>query len=297
MTIQRLMVIGICLFSFNNTTRTWGQESSEKQSIMQSVQSYVNAFNTRSAVGVSNHWATDGEFIDGTGEVIKGRPQIRKVFEKRFKEMPMNSRLSLTVKSISFVTDTVAIEDGIAEFSGELSEYSAVHKLEDKEWRVHSIRETPIDSQTPTSKKLSELEWLVGEWVDVNDDAVVLSSCRWSKNKNFLTCNVSVEVSGRDPVQGTQVIGYDPSKQKIRSWTFDSKGGIVEGIWTRKKNTWLVKTKHVLADGKLATATNVYELQNANQFTWKSSKRKLDGEALPDTKPITVVRLKGDSSQ
>ena len=78
-------------------------------------------------------------------------------------------------------------------------------------------------------------------------------------------------------LEGTQVIGWDPAADTIRSWMFDSDGGFGEGTWSKKDNSWIVKFNQVLPDGRKASATNIYTIVDGNTFTWKSIGRKVDG--------------------
>ncbi len=61
--------------------------------------------------------------------------------------------------------------------------------------------------------------------------------------------------------RGSQIIGWDPYAQTIRSWLFDSDGGFGVGRWTPAGNRWTVKTLSVLPDGRRGSATNIYELE------------------------------------
>lgn len=262
-----------------------------EQAIIDSVASYVDAFNKRDAKTISQHWAGDGEYIDSEGDLIAGRQNIEQAFVTVFKDMPADNQLAVTIKRISFVTKDVAIEEGIADFAGQKTNYSAVHKLQNGKWHLHSIRETEIAPRSSNYGKLKELEWMVGEWVDQSDDAVVRTSCRWSKNQNFLTKSFSVSLPDMDPLDGTQIIGYDASTGQIRSWTFDSDGGFAQGTWSRKANKWTVSSQHTMNDGRKASSTNIFTLVGQNQFSWKSIGRQVDGEFLPNVAPVNVVRI------
>jgi hypothetical protein len=87
-----------------------------------------------------------------------------------------------------------------------------------------------------------------------------------------------------------QVIGWDASAGKIRSWVFDSDGGFGEGTWTKKGNRWLVDANATLPDGRKTSAINVMTVLDKNTITWESTGRDLDGEILPNIGPMKVVR-------
>ena len=81
-----------------------------------------------------------------------------------------------------------------------------------------------------------------------------------------------------------------PAAGTIRSWMFDSDGGFGEGTWSKHGDTWVVKFNQVLADGRKASATNVYKMVDGNTFTWKSIGRKLDGQFLDNIDEVKMVR-------
>ncbi len=102
------------------------------------------------------------------------------------------------------------------------------------------------------------LAWMIGEWDGQGDGFTVRCSTDWSENKKFILCRFTVERDGRDVLSGTQRIGWDPSMQRVRSWAFDSSGGIVEGTWHNDGDAWFVRTTGVLPDGSRTSAVNFW---------------------------------------
>ncbi|MFM8582877.1 MAG: hypothetical protein ACKOFW_15460, partial [Planctomycetaceae bacterium] len=89
---------------------------------------------------------------------------------------------------------------------------------------------------------------------------------------------------------GLQVIGWDPNAKQVRSWTFDGTGGFGEEVWSRLEETWTIRSKYTLPNGKKAGSINVLTRLDDNSFTWKSVNRDVDGEMQPDVDEFTVVR-------
>jgi hypothetical protein len=87
-----------------------------------------------------------------------------------------------------------------------------------------------------------------------------------------------------------QVIGWDPVKNQIRSWVFDSEGGFGEGTWVRKDNRWVIQSTSTLADGGRATATNIMTQVDNDTFTWQAVNRSVDGELLPNVDEVPIRR-------
>lgn len=265
--------------------------------IEKEVADYVEAFNAKDAAALSRHWSESGAYVrPSDGKRLIGREAIRKEFETTFAEQP-EATLAVKVHTIRFVTGDVAIEEGTAEVSllpdtiPSRTDYTAVHVKRDGQWQVDSIRETDLPGNKGTaSDGLNELAWLVGGWTDQSDSASVSTSVTWTKNNSFLSYSFKVAAGNVDELEGTQVVGWDPVAKTVRSWMFDSDGGFGEGVWSREGDRWVVTFRQVLADGRLASATNVYTRVDDNTFTWQSTDRQLDGQVLPDVDPVTLVR-------
>jgi uncharacterized protein (TIGR02246 family) len=290
------MVLALLAVWFS--TPAWADEAPDDTAAIRSrIEQYVEAYNKHDAEGLGNLWADDAVYLNReTGAPIEGRPAIAAMFAEMFKSGEA-SQLSVNVQSIRLITPDVAIEDGAAEITPESGEpersaYTAIHVKKDGNWFLNSVRET--DTPTPAAEKepqeLSQLAWMVGDWVDQDENAAVHTHCDWAKNKHFLTSNFSVSVDGQVDFEGTQVIGWDPAAGQIRSWVFDSDGGFGEGVWQRVGNEWIVETTSTMSDGSSGSAKNVYTPVDENSFKWKSVDRQVNGEAQPDVDEVTVGR-------
>ena len=89
--------------------------------------------------------------------------------------------------------------------------------------------------------------------------------------------------------QVTQRIGWDEYNNMMRSWTFDSLGGIGESYWERDGNRWTAATSGILPVGGTGGATIVVEFVDQNTFVWRSLDREVDGQPLADSE-IKFVR-------
>lgn len=268
----------------------------DAQEIEDEVAAYVEAFNAKDAEALSQHWSETGVYVrPADGQRLVGREAIAQEFEATFAEEP-DAVLTVKVDAIRFVTSDVAIEEGSAEVTSPDAEptrsgYTAVHVKRGGQWQIDSIREIELPARQETaSDHLGELTWLVGDWVDQSEDATVETSVAWTKNKTFLSYSFKVSAGDLDTLEGTQVVGWDPLQKSICSWMFDSDGGFGDGVWTRKGNRWKVNLHQVLADGRIASSTNVYTYVDDNTFTWQSTDRDIDGVRLPDVDPVTMVR-------
>lgn len=143
---------------------------------------------------------------------------------------------------------------------------------------------------------LVELSWMVGTWVDQQEESEIYTKCAWTKNEKFLTRSFRVTRGDEVLLEGTQVVGWDPADKQIRSWTFDSEGGFGEGRWIRDANQWLVKTSFVLATGERASAVNVITYVDNDTFLWQSVDREVGGKLLPMIPQVTIVRQRDDAT-
>lgn len=293
--IVRIIAIGCLTLCTVQTTKA--EDAAEHERIVDSVRSYVSAFNARDAQAVGALWSSNGELTKPDGEVLVGREAIQQYFVELFAELSDEGDLTVTIERISFVTPEVAIEKGVALMNGgESSDYVATHKLEEGQWRLHSIHESELKKNTTSHDQLRALEWMVGDWHSQTGDELFEASCVWSKNGNFLSRSFRVSIPDMDPLEGTQIIGYDAAKKVIRSWLFDSDGGTGSSTWTQDGDSWVVKTKQTLVDGRQASAVNIYTLLEDGQFSWQSTRRILDGERLPDTEPV-IMQKHDDTDQ
>ncbi len=203
--------------------------------------------------------------------------------------------------SIRFVTADVAVEDGTASVSvagGEPVEstYTAVYVKQGGRWLMDSVRETDSTPPAVAQSPLKQVAWLVGQWIDEEPGATVTYDCRWSKNETFLISNFTIAAAGGIDIQGTQIIGWDPAEESIRSWVFDSDGGFGTGLWSREGNEWVVKMQQVLSDGSLGSMTNVYEMIDSNTYRWLSTDRHVGDSVLPKVGPVRIVRQSSNSA-
>ena len=131
----------------------------------------TDAFNEGNAEDLVNHWAKNGVWMDrDTGEKVTGRAALLNQFSTIFAD-PNRPRLSVNVDSIRFVTESVAVEEGVATLVGpdgpSETSYTAIHVKEDGKWRVNSVRENalaaPAATATAAEGHLQQLEWMIGD--------------------------------------------------------------------------------------------------------------------------------------
>src|SRR5262249_54307075 len=113
---------------------------------------------------------------------------------------------------------------------------------------------------------------------------------RWDDSRNFLVRTYTLQIGGEPATSGTQIIGWDPRVEQIRSWVFDSEGGFGEGNWINQGNRWIIKASGVLRDGSATTATQLIEMVNNDAVKLSSYDRTAGDESLPDVPEVVMVR-------
>ncbi len=271
------------------------QPSADDAAIRKTVEAYVQAFGKHDAKALADLWSPEAVYTNRlTGEQVVGRAAIAEQFTALFKEQP-ELKLDVSLESIQLLSPNVAVEHGTAKLlapKGEPEEvkYTAVYVKRDGKWLLDRVTDGDEAEAPSHYEQLKVLEWMVGTWVDEDEDARIETECKWTKNRNFLTRSFSIAVGDRIDMAGMQIVGWDPAAKTIRSWTFDSDGGFAEATWTYKNDRWFVHNKGVLSDGRRASAVNVIKPMDANSFTWQTVERTAGGELLPNIDEVQIVR-------
>lgn len=230
------------------------------------VTGYLNAFNQRDADAVAGHWAADGESLNlDSGERTLGREAVRDVFAGLFASAP-GATLAIDVQEIRPVRADVAVIDGTACIeaatgSAAATRFSAVVVREHDRWLLQSMREAAAAAPAHRPHPLADLAWLVGFWEDEGEGVTAGTRCDWTPGQGFLLRHHSVTPESRpatlpragderipgllpagpaQPVDVTELIGWDPDRESIRSWIFSSDGRFAEATWQQDATGWVV---------------------------------------------------------
>jgi uncharacterized protein (TIGR02246 family) len=245
---------------------------------------YLQAFNRHDAAAAASHWAAAAENVNlDTGEVTRGREAVRDVFAALF-ELDTEAAIDIDLEAIRPLQDDVAVVDGIARVSyadGDVagSRFAAVVVREADQWRLASVRETATAVEPRPARPLDQLAWLAGSWEDVGEGVIASSQAAWSADRGFLVRthgSTPDEHPAARPAAGdagipgllppapggrrelTEIIGWDPERETIRSWIFSADGRFAEGTWSREADGWKVRIEGQGRDaGRTATCTLV----------------------------------------
>jgi len=277
---------------------------------------YLRAFDRRDAGAVAACWSESAENLSlDTGETTSGRDEVESVFQTLFYDDPA-ARIDLEIEAIRPLGDGVATVDGVSQTSfsdGEVaaSRFSAVVMKRDGRWMLESVREASLPSQRSAREEaIAALEPLVGEWEDVSDNVTIRTHAFWTQGGGFLVRShrvtsgdsvarppraprhapsIDAEPGDRGPRQRdsgetmeiTEVIGWDPLRQGLRSWVFSSQGGFAEGSWAVLDDTFEVFLDGTLADGGLVSGELRIERVGSDEIV-----STLDGGGLAELLPL-----------
>lgn len=279
------------------TTDTAGiTPSDDEAAIRKNCDKYCEAYNRRDSQTMAAMWSPDAVYMDPTtNERIVGREAIAAHFDYMLAGSE-DAKLDVTIESIDFVSPNVAIEKGRAvvtygDHEPEITDYAAVHVKRDGQWFLDRVSEEEVAPPPPSNyERLKELEWLVGSWIDADDQGTIQTDVEWTKNRNFLTRSFAVVRRDQVDLSGMQIIGWDPAAEKIRSWVFDSDGGFAEATWNRKGDQWFIQNSGTLPDGRKTSSLNILTYVDDDSFKWESVNREADGELLPNIEEVLVIR-------
>jgi uncharacterized protein (TIGR02246 family) len=250
---------------------------------------YAAAMTAGEIDAIMAFWAADADYIDEAGKQTSGNDKIAALFKKAAPESK-GSKVNMRIHSLRFLRPEICLEDGTVERTmptgtKETNRFAIVWTKTGGKWQISSVRDLPTDvTDLPSvaAAHLSDLGWLVGEWVDDSPKADVNVKVAWGTNKAFLLMEYVIKRDGADPLEVNVRVGWDARAGRVRSWVFDSEGGFAEAYWRKDGKKWIVGTSGVLPDGGTGGATNIYEFVDDNTFVWRSTDRDVDGQPLED---------------
>jgi uncharacterized protein (TIGR02246 family) len=285
--------------------------------IRANVDAFVKAYNARDAKAIAGLFTPEGQLLDENDHTTHGRDAIEQAFASVFAASPQG-QIDVHVGSIRLLGSALAVETGTTHVidrpgaEADVTRYTVVHtKSLDGKWQMAFARDTSLTqeanaaaselaagttgpggngaAQPANFERLKPLAWLVGNWIDEGDESVVISSCKWSADKNFLLQNIEVRREGRDVLTIHQRIGWDPVARRIRAWLFDSDGGYGESIWTQAGDRWQLTSTGVRPDGTRSSSLNLLTPTGKDAYTWQSTNRVVGSQKLPPIE-VQVVR-------
>jgi len=271
------------------------QSSPPDQTTDDDARKYEEAYNKGDAKSLAGFYSEDVDYVDQDGAEVKGRDAMQKLLADNFQQNP-GVKLAITTEEVKQLTPDVKVSRGFATVTpasgaATTTRYTLVKVKKGDHWEISQMNEREAPPLSAYAQ-LEALEWLVGTWQDKIGNQTVQSKFNWAGDKNFLVRTINVQ-GNETSTDGWEIIGWDPVRQQIRSWIFDSNGGFGESSWVNNGEDWLIRASNVLPDGGRSTAENVLTKVDDNKFTWESQNRTLNGEPQPSLDKIEVQRVAG----
>jgi len=280
--------------TFAQVSKATTERSGDRKELTELVDRFVKAFNAGDAEAAAGTYTESAVVVDETSDRTVGRPAIKSQYEDAFASSP-GAKIVIKVEALKFLGAETALEEGqtiITAAKGgkpETTRFTAVYVKEKGRWLQAAVRDEAVAAIT-AHDRLKDLEWLVGEWVNESDEAVVFTTCKWADGGNFLVREFNMKIKGRPVLSGTQRIGWDPLRKRFKTWVFDSEGGQGEGYWSRIGDGWVIKIEGVRQDGEAVSAKNTIARQGKDRLAWRSEDRTLGGTGIPLVDEFTLVR-------
>jgi len=283
--------------------RTATRPSTPEQAVGGVLEELAARINRGDGPAIAELWAPEATYLGPRGERVVGREAIGEGFQRLLRERP-GMRVEVELLSVRLLGEDVALVEvtphtrpRVDDLPGELRA-SVVLRRHDGEWLIERLDDLLI-YRPSNANKMHPLAWLVGDWFARGPDGhlVLLSHCEWTADGNALKRTFTARPPGKPPVTGTQLIGWDPRGGGIRSWLFDSNGGVSEAEWRREEDRWIIETEGALHDGREVRSTNTLTREGDDRFTLMSTDRHVAGERQPDIGPLEVRRAVSPSAQ
>ncbi len=262
----------------------------------ENAQKFVDAYAKRDAEAIGRLFTEDAEFLDELKVRTVGRKAIVNRFRDAFADPSHATFLTIQIDKITYLSDDAVLEEGFVVVeerenqSRFYNRYVAIHtRGDDGHWRIKILKDYPREP-LGRMEQLARLSWLLGDWINEDSASTVVTTCRWSEDGNYLLRKFQIRTDDGRELNGTQRIGWDPVRQKLRSWTFDSAGGFFSGFWTQTDDGWILTSAGVTASGETTSSTAIYKIIDQEMLTWQYTNLIIGETVHGAGNIITMVR-------
>jgi len=255
---------------------------------------YVEAFNDRrfdDLAGLLNPQLSYSDESAGieTDEAV--------TFMQRLKasvEAEPTLQLNAQINELQLQDSTTAVVQGSAVLQAEgvpdeRSDFVVTMTKSESSWTIAAIVDRSTDKirQRTASEALDSLGWLVGTWQDDSPEKLV-STIEYMPGRQFLRRTITKPAT--DTTLAMEIIGYDPSLHRVRSWTYFADGSFSTGTWSGQTDHWNIDVTQTLRDGRIASGTYVIRPVDRNQMDVQIVSREVGGELRPGGADVTMTR-------
>jgi uncharacterized protein (TIGR02246 family) len=260
-------------------------------------QAFARAFEKGDANAIAALFTEEGAYVEEGGRRIHGRAALMKAYSDFVAKRP-ELKVESKTDAIHFLGKDTAVEEGTFTVKSKLvpatsSRFSTLYARQDGKWLIALLKEWGDDKTEAAD--VNDLAWLIGTWESDGGDLTARTTYEWAMNKKFIHVKYTItpKKNGEKTMSGTQIIGVDPASDRIHAWLFDADGGIGESSWSFDGERWVIDSDGTLPDGSDTSAQNFLTRSGDDAFTWRSVKRTVNGESLPDLPTVKVKRVAG----
>ena len=265
-------------------TPTTGQQkqAAGEDAIRKAGAAYIQAMQKRDLAAATATWTEQGTYTDETGSRSNARQLIKLMLTQPADAETVDFSNDEFKSTIRFLTSNVAIAEGTHTSADVTGDYTATWVKSGDRWLLDQLIDHPRGADRGTAE-LQELGWMVGSWLGQSDKFTVRCDANWSENGKFIVQRFVVERDGQTVVSGEQRIGWHPGIKAIRSWGFDSRGGIIEGRWRQQgDDAWVVRNSGVAADGSSSSSISFWLREGDDRCALKTSNVNIAADEVED---------------
>ena len=211
------------------------RQADDAKAIAALVASFTKAFNAGDAAAAAATYAEDALVVDEQGERTEGRAAIRDRYAASFADNP-GSTIAIQVDSLRFLGPETALEEGRATITPadgaglpEITRFTAVYVKQGGRWLQSAVRDELAQDLTPHDR-LKELEWLVGDWVNESQDAVVAHHLQMGRRRQLPGPRVHDEDARRARALGHAADRLGPAQRRVQDLDLRLRGGPRRGV-------------------------------------------------------------------
>jgi len=265
-----------------------GKSDETYAAIRQAAGEHREALENADFAAVEQFWTPEADYVDQYGHAFKIRAALEAAKQRLRKEGRIGPPpLRTESLAIRLISPDVGIEDGIIERpaaggkGSSKGRFCAVWVKRDGKWRIDGIRESAYSANN-SANHFAGLEWLIGEWTAEGEDAKAEATYSWGSGKKYIQGQIKLTVNGKPPVSITQWIGWDPVREQVRSFEFDTDGGFHEGTWSQDEGAWVVATVGVGPEGKKDEGTRILTPIDERTAQWEAMSQEAGARADED---------------
>lgn len=155
------ILISLLVFALFSCQSRDATEVKEEAEVRRANQAYNTALNQKDVNALLDFWTTEAVYRNPvTGKLVQGKENIKQEYFILFDEM-QNSKVEMSIESISFPFDDKAVVEGILhlQIPGEKPidhDYTMIFVKRDGKWKILNVSEINLNLTVPTTSSPSK---------------------------------------------------------------------------------------------------------------------------------------------